>query len=303
MSRFLSGASVVVCAFGAATAALAGSAQIKGDPNQFHSLIEAVSSLGDADDYAIIENESSPLLTETTVRPDNALLAQEADAAALVTGRNFLALGKRRDDRATFVRIAAGDAEPPPGWRRDYHSGDEQFVHIESGLECPLSYDVTDGDRKRRLALTGLTQYDQRGRDVSCNYAIAGEVAITFYASFYPDLSLEDHASGAAAAIYQNFKVRKNLPVISIEITKEGSKSRELPPTLSGAFDVGEVNGVPYKTAVWIGKTHGWHVKTRATYPQSDFGSELLAAIMFQLNFINVDKKNLENPTTAGVEA
>jgi len=304
MRRIFSGTSIAVCAFVAATAVSADSSHIPSDPNRFHSLIGAVSSEAAAYDYAFNENENADLLNAQGSHPSDALLAQESDAAALYTGRNFFALGKPRDQRADFTRIAAGAVETPEGWRRGFRGDDERLVHSESGLECPLAYDLSVDDKNRVLALTGVTKYDQRGRDVSCNYAVAGEAAITVYASFYPDLSLEDHAGGAVAAIRQNFRIMGILPVITVEIKQEGEAdpNEDLPPTLSGAFDVGEVNGVPYKTAIWLGKTHGWHVKTRATFPQSDLISEITAAVLFRTNFLNVDKKNRANPTADGAE-
>jgi len=304
MRRIFSGTSIAVCAFVAATAVSADSLHIPGDPNQFHSLIDAVSSEAAAYDYAFDEHKNPDLLSAQNARLSDAMLAQESDAAALYTGRNFFSLGKPRDQRAEFSRVAADAVETPEGWRRVVRGDEERLAHAESGLECPLGYDFSTDDRQRMLALTGVTKYDQRGRDVSCNYAIAGETAITVYASFYPDLSLEDHAGGAVAAIRQNFRIMGVLPVITVTIKQEGKTdaNKVLPPTLSGAYDVGEVNGVPYKTAIWLGKTHGWHVKTRATFPQSDLISEITAAILFQTNFLNVDKKNRDNPTAAGAD-
>ncbi len=304
MSRIFSGAGIAVCAFAAATAVSAGSAPQSHGLNQIFSLIDAVASNEAAYDYAIEENENADLLRVTDARPTDSLLAHESDAAALYSGRNFFALGKERNARAEFARIAADATETPNGWRRERSGADDRLVHEESGLQCPLEYDVSLNEARRALALKGVTKYDERGRDVSCNYAIEGQTSITVYASFYPDVSLEDHAAAAAAAIARSFTFKGDLPVITVKLKDASGDNIETPssPSAAGAFDVGEINGVPYKTAIWLGVTHGWHVKTRATYPQSDMISEITAAILFQTNFLNVDKKNRADPTADGAE-
>lgn len=241
--------------------------------------------------------DSSPIWAHTEKAPGASEAEHEKQAGALWTGRKFLSLGKAQDDRIVETRIA--DIAAPAGWTKE---GDK-LIHRESGLECPVSFDLANETSSRMLELTGLTAYDRRGLDVSCNYMIDGEASVTLYASFYPDLSLEEHAAGAAAAIRQNFTILGALPVAVVEVeSKNAAPGAKLPAAVSGAFDVGEVNGVPYKTAIWLAKTHGWHVKARATYAQSDFTTEIVAAVIFGVNYVNVDMKNRDDPTTSGPE-
>ncbi len=229
-----------------------------------------------------------------------ALSAHEQKAAALFTGRLFFAGSKVLAQPAAETLRALIDDAIPAGWRRD----DNRLVHKESGLECPLEFDFSAGGKGGVLSLKDVAAYDQENRDVSCNYANGGASVITVYASFYPDISVEDHAAAAVAAMRQTFALKTVLPVVSVEIEDKdaGATTAELEAPIAGAFDIGDINGVPYKTSLWIAKTHGWHVKTRATYAQADTTSELVAAVMFAANYLNVDMKNKAVPTASGPE-
>ncbi len=222
----------------------------------------------------------------------------ETKTAALFSGRLFLAGSKVLAHPATETPRARVNEQIPAGWRL----ADNRLVHNESGLECPLEFDFRDASGAGVLSLKDVAAYDQVNRDVSCNYANGGASAITVYASFYPDISVEDHAAAAVAAMRQSFTLKTVLPVVSVEIEDKdaGASTAGLEAPIAGAFDIGDINGVPYKTSVWIAKTHGWHVKTRATYAQADATTELVAAVMFAANYLNVDMKNKVRPTTRG---
>lgn len=225
----------------------------------------------------------------------------ETKTAALFTGRSFLAAGKVLAHPAAETPRALVNQQIPSGWRQ----ADNRLVHNESGLECPLEFDFKAGNEKAgALSLIDVTSYDAANRDVSCNYSNGGASVVTMYASFYPDISVEDHAAAAVAAMRQTFTLKGVLPVVSVEIEDKdaGTTTADLEVPIAGGFDIGDINGAPYKTSLWIAKTHGWHVKTRATYAQSDVTSELVAAVIFAANYLNVDMKNKNNPTTKGPE-
>ncbi len=253
---------------------------------------------------AVRSNEFSPVFERADGKPAEAVLSHEGKAAALWSGRIFFARGKILDARVADTRIAGEiervAAKAPQGWTSD----DTKLIHRESGLQCPAAFTLPGEDGDRLLALTAVSAYDRRNRDVSCNYAIDGDAAVTLYASYYPEMTLDDHAAGAVAAIRQNFSIRGELPVAVIEVEGESGDTLEpkLPVPLSGAFDVGDINGVPFKTAIWLAKTHGWHVKTRATYAQSDVTAEIAAAVLFGANYLNIDFKNRGDPTQPGPE-
>lgn len=234
--------------------------------------------------------------TVTTV-----LSNHEAKTAALFTGRQFMAAGKVLARPAIETPRALVSTQVPTGWRLT----ENRLIHSESGLECPLEFDFSAGTEKAgALTLIDIASYDEASRDVSCNYANGGAAVVTVYAAFYPDISVEDHAAAAVAAMRQTFMLKEVLPVVSVEIDDKdtGASTAELEAPIAGAFDIGDVNGEPYKTALWIAKTRGWHVKTRATYAQKDVTSELVAAVIFAANYLNVDAKNRNDPTTRGPE-
>lgn len=222
----------------------------------------------------------------------------EVKASALISGRQFLAGSKVLAYPATETPSALVRNTVPAGWRLN----DNRLVHNDSGLECPLEFDFRAGGKGGVLALKDIAAYDQINRDVSCNYSNGGAAVITVYASFYPETSIEDHAAAAVSAMRQTFTLRAVLPVVSIEIEDKeaGTSTADLEAPIAGAFDIGDINGVPYKTSIWIAKTHGWHVKARATYAQADATSELVAAVIFAANYLNVDMKNKLKPTMPG---
>lgn len=226
--------------------------------------------------------------------------AHEKKTAALFTGRLFLSNSKVLAAPAIETPRAFVEFAAPAGWRRQ----DNRLVHVESGLECPLEFDFNADKKSGVLSLKDVTVYDQANRDVSCNYANGGAAAVTVYASFYPDISVEDHAAAAVASMRQSFPLKGVLPVISVEIEDKdaGASTADLEAPIAGAFDIGEINGAPYKTAIWIAKTHGWHVKTRATYAQADATTELVAAVIFAANYLNIDMKAKNSPTAKSAD-
>ena len=160
-------------------------------------------------------------------------------------------------------------------------------------------------EEERRFLLTDLLVLDAASLDIGCNYATGEGAAITLYASFWPEMTLEDSIGSAVEAIVQRFPVRGQLPVQIATLVAEDAGD----PVLSAleeakatAFDIGDVAGVEYKTALWLVKTKGWHVKARATYPKSDATSEFVAAIMHVVSHVKVRAKNLNEPLSAGGE-
>lgn len=221
-------------------------------------------------------------------------------AAALFTGRLFMANGKVLTLPAVETPRALIEETLPARWRRQ----DDRLIHVESGLECPLSFDFSTDEKKSVLSLKDVTVYDQANRDVSCYYTNGGAAAVTIYASFYPDISVEDHAAAAVASMRRNFQLKGVLPVVTVEIEDEdaGTTTADLEAPIAGAFDIGEIGGAPYKTAIWIAKTQGWHVKTLATYAQADVTTELVAAVIFAVNYLNIDMKSKTGPSAAGAD-
>lgn len=289
-------AKTVSLMFAAALASAGAGAENAANPFATHApLIESAARLIDADEIAFTETSTPAAFAKGGATAGATQAAQEHAAAALISGADFLNVRASGDPAPRKFDIA--EEAPPPGWTRD----GEKYVHAESGLACITGLEMKEDKGTRALALTQIVQYDDRGRDVSCNYIAEGDASVTIYASFYPEMSVEEHASSAVTAMRQYFQLKGVLPLTVVELkNKNGDPYGDEP--LAGAFDVGEINGVSYKSALWLVKTHGWHVKTRATYAQNDMMTEAFAALMFTVGWISVTEKNEANPTASGPE-
>ncbi len=139
-------------------------------------------------------------------------------------------------------------------------------------------------------------------------WSTARDVSIVVFASFWPDVTLEEHSSAAAASIFQRYTVNEQLPVPVVMLgPAEGDDTNpelysNIEQTLAGGFAVGDIDGVSYKTSFWLAKTHNWHIKLHATYPQEDITSEIIAAVYFSASHLAVRAKNLAEPTAPGVD-
>ncbi len=183
----------------------------------------------------------------------------------------------------------------------------DRLRHVESGLLCPSG--ISLGDEGRTFGLERVIEFSNDGRDIACHYRAADNGdGITVYSSYWPDVPLEAHAAAAAQSILQNYAVESQvtLPVVDLQADEVDPDLADLvnglEEPLAGGFEIGAVNGIPYRTSLWIVKTHGWHVKLRATYASADQSSELLSAIHFMASHLAVRAKNLAEPTAPGAE-
>jgi hypothetical protein len=189
------------------------------------------------------------------------------------------------------------------GWVID---GD-RLRHIESGLLCPSGLAL--GEEGRNYALQRVVEFDDAGRDVACHFQASDNGdAITAYASYWPDVELEEHAVGVVQGIYQNYTVSGTvqLPVVELKAEEQDSDFGRLingmEEPIAGGFEISQMNGVNYRTSVWLVKTHGWHVKLRATYASADDASEFLSAVHFMASHLAVRAKNMAEPIAPGAE-
>lgn len=196
-----------------------------------------------------------------------------------------------------YALLAAADL--PDGWAFE---ADQALRHGKSGLSCPVVIDIAD--EGRRFTLRELQAYDAKDLDIGCNYSTDDGAYLTLYASFWPEMSLEESMAGAVAAIKTRFKVKGELPIglATLNAKDDSALYKDLEAPTAADFDIGEAIGVPQKTAVWLVKTYGWHVKARATYPQGDQTAEVVSAIMFAFSHLEVRAKNMTDPVSAGGE-
>lgn len=234
----------------------------------------------------------SAVLGRAEAAPNEAALIHETRASARFDGAMFHARGRTLDGRAR-VYAASGGRLPASFDRRENGA-----MHRPSGLFCP--YTIYKTDDGAPMALAGVAQFDEDGRDVGCDYS-NGAAGVALYATYAPQMSLEDNGASAAAAIRQRFTVRGPLPVAFVEILGEDNAPLGDEPAIAGAFDIGEINAEPYKTAIWLGRTRGWHVKARATFAARDRQLEVATALSFALAFAAVDIHLEKSAQGAGV--
>ncbi len=249
------------------------------------------------------EQSTLPGISGGILAASSSARADQHDAANTLPGRRASRIQNvDPEENADILRYRAS-TEVPDGWRAD----GESLVHLESGLSCPSEISIPS--EGQLFVLDQILRFDAAGRDVACSMRSATQNAVvTVYASYWPDVTAEEHAAAAAAAIYQSYTVEESLPVSVARLGPADDSDADaelytgLEEPIAGGFSVGNVNGAPYKTSFWVVKTHDWHVKVRATYPKDDVLSELVASLYFSMSHLAVRAKNLSAPTAPGVE-
>ncbi len=206
-------------------------------------------------------------------------------------------------DTSPAARISAS-IDLPAGWTT---ADGEIMFHPASGMRCPASINLEE--LSRNYVLRKVINFDTKERDVGCNYQSGDGVAITLFASFWPDMTLDQSVAGSVAGMMARFEVGEELTVMTAALTADATAEpgdasiiEGMEKPIAGGFDIGDRNGVRYKTSLWLVKTEGWHVKARATYPLEDQTSEIIAAILFTSTHFDVRKKNLAEPIISGAE-
>lgn len=210
------------------------------------SMPTSLSRLEIAQNFEI--SPASPLAIAAEADPSFAL-AHEGAGLQPESGRLTSHAGAPLEGLAL---LAAADL--PEGWAYDK---DQAVRHAKSGLSCPLAINVEE--ENKRFLLRELQAYDSKGLDIGCNYSTDSGVALTIYASFWPEMSLEDSVAGAVAAIRLRFNVKGALPlpVIAMEADGDSPLFKDVETPQAAGFDIGEVSGAPYKTSLWLVKTCG----------------------------------------------
>lgn len=189
------------------------------------------------------------------------------------------------------------------GWVID----NERLRHVDSGLLCPSG--ISLGEESRTFTLQRVVEFDDAGRDVACVFqAQDNGDPIMVFASYWPDIAVEAHAANAVQAIQQANTVTGETALPIVELVAEdptsefGQLLNGMETPLAGGFEIGEVNGVGYRTSLWLVKTGGWHVKLLATYASADESTEFLSAVHFLASHLAVRAKNLAEPLTSGTD-
>ena len=250
-------------------------------------------------------------IKSASLEENTAVLSASADERMLVHERAVT--GEKNDSDRLNNKVLSGGGQSyyvqaqnsfeQDGWAIE---GD-RLRHIESGLLCPSG--ISLGEEGRAFELERVIEFSETGRDIACHYSAPDNGdGITAYASYWPEVELEAHAVAAAQTIIQNYPVQSQvtLPVVEVSAGDVDPAIAEIlegiEEPLAGGFEIGAINGTAYRTSLWIVKTHGWHVKLRATYGSDDQESELLSAIHFMTSHLAVRAKNIAEPTMPGAE-
>ncbi len=189
------------------------------------------------------------------------------------------------------------------GWRET----SEDLFHTYSGMRCPKVLDMTlvndNGDVLEQVTarLVQIQLYDDAGMDTSCSLTNeAKTVLLTLYASHWPDTTVEDHYGESLKLIVDRFPYPLKSEVPVMVATPDGDQyalSTEKGDALAAAYITEPQDGVTFKTAMWLNKTGGWHVKARATFPVGMNGEEpqlsvveMMSATIHASTVVAVDK-------------
>lgn len=188
-------------------------------------------------------------------------------------GEDGAAASARKLANATAWRMAVPAQNTIAGGWRESQSA---LVHDYSGMRCPktMTMALTKPDGSVEEIDTALIQirlYAADGMDTSCDFADPdNSVYVTLYASHWPDVPVEEHFAAALKLIVDRIPLKEEAPVLTAVPSGKGegySLSTEPGDTLAAAFITEPMNGVTFKTALWLIETGGWHVKARATFP------------------------------------
>ncbi len=295
--------SFALCLLGAACASAPQTAQRSDVVNPYdYYAFDRLSRIEIAEKLSI---KSASLEDNTTV------LSASADESMLAHERAVT--GDKNDSNRLNNKVLSGGGQSyyvqaqnsfeQDGWAIE---GD-RLRHVESGLLCPSG--ISLGEEGRAFELERVIEFSDTRRDIACHYSAPDNGdGITAYASYWPEVALEAHAVAAAQTILQNYPVESQVTLPVVEITASdvdpaiGEILEGIEEPLAGGFEIGSVNGTAYRTSLWLVKTHGWHVKLRATYGSADQASELLSAIHFMTSHLAVRAKNIAEPIMAGSE-
>ncbi len=116
------------------------------------------------------------------------------------------------------------------GWRQ----GEEAYLHVHSGMRCPneLVMVLTREGETEEPVTANLTQieiFDDAGYDTACHFSNEDlGVYLTFYASRWPDVTLEQHFGASLKLIVDRFPVKTGTSVIVAGIDADNGAARRL---------------------------------------------------------------------------
>lgn len=227
----------------------------------------------------------------TAISPDE-LVEQPADGLIMAGYRHDSAFpplfpaAKPTAVSLNLVAFAPGDS----GWRET----EEGFFHLPSGMNCPVTFPMPTGgteDAPVPMLLTGIKVYDQAGMDTSCDYLTEDQsYLLTKYASYWPQITLQQHFDGAVRSMRERFPVSGETNIVVPEL-ETGAGSQVKTATLAEAYDTEPLgDGRGYQTGLWLNQAGDWHIKVRATYAPPSLFSQIFAMLTHTQLLLAVDQ-------------
>lgn len=238
-----------------------------------------------------------------TSRMPRTVLAGASGSAAIAMVASHEAAFQSDSEKTENI---AGEQSPGPvliaenagGWMET----EDAYIHEFSGMACAkaeFTLVPVKGDAIGFVAMPikNIQVFDGAGYDTACHYESQQfGIAMTFYASRWPDVALDDHFNQSVSQILSRLPIETETLSVSAEAeVEEGYDSTIEGKTLSAAFLLERQNNIQYKTALWLNKTGDWHVKARATFAMlgddEDVAfTEIFAATNHATKLVEIDK-------------
>lgn len=178
----------------------------------------------------------------------------------------------------------------PPGWQQI----NEGYLHLNSGLVCVYGAS-TEGD-EYTFSLTQIRLFDDQSTDVGCDYEASTGGFITVFASYWPEITQENHFQSADQQIKTQFNTDKAVDVPIIITDGYDVEVMGLPST--SGYEVSPQNSLnKVVSSLRLVKTYDWHVKARVTHASNDGLTMLFGGILFNRAHTEVYNKNSSVPT------
>lgn len=216
------------------------------------------------------------------------LTAHEARAGMVTFPSLDAVMAQERAPRTMPAALAMEDENG--GWIET----EDGLLHTISGMTCAWAHPVVLGeDEMILLALSDITVYDDKGYDTSCDYLSEDQhYYYTVYASYWPDVSLQEHFEAAAQIMLSEFPFKEVTPVVTSGMELDNGDIQE---TLAAGFLTQPLNNNEYFTGVWLNKANDWHVKVRATFTPAELGPQLSAALLHSMTMVKILNKEQSN--------
>jgi hypothetical protein len=187
------------------------------------------------------------------------------------------------------VSVSQGDSDVPAG----FSASEGGLLHRSSGLVCPFALPMPGAtDDAQLVFLADIRVFAEDSSDVGCDYQTeSGRQMLTVFASYWPDVTAEEHMRGVAGSIASRVTSVKDTPVPMATIEGDDLLLEGEMQALGGTFQL--PNGPRAHTYAWINRVAGWHIKTRyTTFEEPD--TDVIVALVVHMTEVQTvnDQQN-----------